>query len=175
LYVGSLFNRRHIPDLIEAFGLLQRNHPDVEIDIVGDNRTYPVQDIEALIARARANGRARWRRYVTDDALAGLYGSAGAFAFLSDYEGFGLTPLEAMSRGVPPVLFDTAVARETCGDAALYVAPGHVPDIADALERLLFDAPTRREVLAAAPAVLARYRWPEAARATLRVLETVAR
>ena len=46
---------------------------------------------------------------------------ARAFAFLSEYEGLGLTPLEALAAGVPPVLLDTPVARESCGDAALYV------------------------------------------------------
>ncbi len=48
----------------------------------------------------------------------------GAFAFLSEYEGLGLTPLEALAAGVPPVLLDTPVARESCGDAALYVPAG---------------------------------------------------
>ena len=32
---------------------------------------------------------------------------ARAFAFLSEYEGLGLTPLEALAAGVPPVLLDT--------------------------------------------------------------------
>ena len=45
-----------------------------------------------------------------------LYGSARAFAFLSEYEGLGLTPLEALAAGVPPVLLDTPVARESCGE-----------------------------------------------------------
>ena len=43
--------------------------------------------------------------------------------FLSEYEGFGLTPLEAMARGVPAVVLDTAVAREAYGDGAIYVEP----------------------------------------------------
>ena len=57
------------------------------------------------------------------------YGSARAFAFLSEYEGLGLTPLEAMAAGVPAVLLDTAVARESCRDAALYVPAGDVPAV----------------------------------------------
>ena len=44
------------------------------------------------------------------------------FVFLSEYEGFGLTPLEALSAGVPIVVNDTPVAREVYGDAAWYVA-----------------------------------------------------
>ena len=43
------------------------------------------------------------------------------FAFPSEYEGFGLTPLEALARGVPPVVLDTPIAREIYGGAARYV------------------------------------------------------
>ena len=72
---------------------------------------------------------------------------AQAFAFLSEYEGLGLTPLEALAAGVPPVLLDTPVARESCGDAALYVARGDVEGTARALEEVLFDEATRRGCL----------------------------
>lgn len=175
LYVGSIFNRRHLLHLIEAFGMLQRKHADVELDLVGDNRSFPAEDVEGAIARATTGGRARWRRYVDDETLAALYRSARAFAFLSEYEGLGLTPLEALSRGVPSVLLDTPIAHESCGGAALYVPLGDLPAIAAALERLLFDETTRKDLLAAAPAVLSRYQWLEAARTTLGVLEAAGR
>ncbi len=71
-----------------------------------------------------------------------MYASARAFAFLSEYEGLGLTPLEALACGVPSVLLDTPIARESCGDAALYVPKGDIPATAAALERLLFDDAT---------------------------------
>jgi glycosyltransferase involved in cell wall biosynthesis len=86
-----------------------------------------------------------------------------------------LTPLEALACGVPPVVLDTDVARESLGDAAVYVPfDGDVPAIARALETALFDPAVRARVLAAAPATLARYSWPRAAAATLAVLESVA-
>jgi glycosyltransferase involved in cell wall biosynthesis len=173
LYVGSIFNRRHVPDLIRAFGQLARIHHDVELDLVGDDRSHPREDIVALIARKKVDDRVRWHRYVSDAELSALYGSARAFAFLSEYEGLGLTPLEALSAGVPAVLLDTPVARESCADAALYVSKGDVPATTAALELLLFDLPTRQRLLKAAPAVLARYDWPRAARQTLAVIEGV--
>jgi hypothetical protein len=39
---------------------------------------------------------------------------------------------------------------------------------------VLFDAATRERILAAAPAVLAKYSWPKAARETLAVIEGAA-
>ena len=59
------------------------------------------------------------------------------FGFLSEYEGFGLTPLEALAAGVPIVVLDTPVAREVYGDAAEYVAVDDEPGTAAALRRFL--------------------------------------
>ena len=174
LYVGSVFDRRHIPDLVRAFASVARRYPAVTLDLIGDNRTFPRRDIGRTIANERLDGRIRWRQYVSDDELSLLYRQSRAFAFLSEYEGLGLTPLEALAAGVPSVLLDTPVARESCGTAALYVGRGDLPAIAAALERLLFDERTRESLLAAAPAVLARYQWPTAAHQTLAVLEKAA-
>ena len=69
------------------------------------------------------------------------------------------------------MLLDTAVARESCGAAAVYVAPRDLPATTRALEAVLFDAAVRQRILAAAPAALAKFNWPRAARATLTVLE----
>jgi glycosyltransferase involved in cell wall biosynthesis len=171
LFVGSIFNRRHVPDLIGAFGQLLRAHDDVRLDIVGDNRTHPREDIVGLIARERLSDRITWHRFLPDDALSRLYASAHAFAFLSEYEGLGLTPLEALAAGVPSVLLDTPIARESCGPAALYVARNDRAGTTMALERLLFDEPTRRRLLDAAPRVLARYDWASAAHETLAAIE----
>ncbi|MQA29799.1 MAG: glycosyltransferase [Luteitalea sp.] len=172
LYVGSIFNRRHIPDLVRAFSAVIRTHPEARLDIVGDNRTWPRQSIGDVIDREGQTGRVRWHQYVTDAELVSLYSRSRVFAFLSEYEGLGLTPLEALAAGIPSVLLDTPVARESCGAAALYAGKGDIHGIAVALEQLLFDEQVRRRLLAAAPDVLARYNWTQAARRTLGVLET---
>jgi glycosyltransferase involved in cell wall biosynthesis len=174
LYVGSIFNRRHVPDLIRAFAQVARTHPEPTLDLVGDDRSYPHEDIGAAIAREHMERRIMWHRYVRDAELSGLYASARAFAFLSEYEGLGLTPLEALTCGVPPVLLDTAIARESCGEAALYVPKGDIPATVAALEQLLFSDTVRQSLLTAGTAVLARYSWPQAARETLAVLEGAA-
>ena len=173
LYVGSLFTRRHVPDLVRAFAPIARAH-GARLDLVGDNRTYPHEDIRGAIAAEGLSDHVVWHEYLPDPALAELYARARAFAFLSEYEGLGLTPLEALASGVPPVLLDTPVARESCGDAALYVPLGRHREITRALEAALFDEPTRVRVLAHAPAVLARYDWTRAADQTLAVIEKAA-
>jgi glycosyltransferase involved in cell wall biosynthesis len=173
--VGSIFNRRHVVDLIRAFAAVARRRPDASLDLAGDNRSFPHEDVADAIDIQNAGDRIRWHQYVPDLELAHLYQSARAFAFLSEYEGLGLTPLEALAAGAPPVLLDTAVARESCGAAALYVRLGSLKPISDAIEQILFDEPTRARLLAAAPGVLANYNWSRAGRETLSAIEQAAR
>jgi glycosyltransferase involved in cell wall biosynthesis len=174
LFVGSIFNRRRVPDLIRAFAAVSGSHPDARLAIVGDNRTYPLQDLEACAAEAGVADRVTIHRYVPDEVLSTLYRKATVFAFLSEYEGFGLPPLEALANGVPILVLDTEVAREVYRDAAVYVRPGDIDGTSDALSKLLVDARLRASVLDRAPGVLERFSWERAARETLSALESAA-
>ena len=170
LYVGSLFNRRHIPELIEGFARLARKRTDVRLEIVGENRTAPHVEIDGLAAATGTGDRIARRAYLPDEQLAALYGRARAFVFLSEYEGFGLTPLEALSAGIPIVVLDTPVAREVYGSAALFVERPEPGLIEAALERILVDEAERARIFAAARDTLARYSWRACAKQVLDVL-----
>jgi glycosyltransferase involved in cell wall biosynthesis len=175
LYAGSLFNRRHVPELIAGFATVARNRADLRLELVGDNRTRPHVEVDAVARTHGVAERVAWRAYVTDDELAGLYRRASVFAFLSEYEGFGLTPLEALRAGVPGVVLDTEVAREAYGGAALFVRLEDGPAaIGEALRTLLEDGETRRGLLAEGALVLGRYSWDRAARDTWRALAEAA-
>jgi glycosyltransferase involved in cell wall biosynthesis len=170
LFVGSVFNRRHVPELIEGFARLARSNPDVRLDLVGENRTSPHVKVDSIVRATGVGDRIHLRSYVPDDELRKLYGASSAFAFLSEYEGFGLTPLEALAAGLPVLLLDTAVAREVCADAARYVPRADPALVEDGLRALLFDAAERERILDAATRVLARYSWTDCAARVLRVL-----
>ena len=175
LYVGSLFNRRRLPHLIEAFADATREMLSAKLVIVGADRTWPAQDLPGIARTLDVGHRVEVRSYVDDEELASLYGRATVFAFLSEYEGFGLTPLEALSANVPIVVLDTPVAREVYGAAAIYVPPdGGAAATAGILRRALEGPQVMDAPLSHAPAVLARYSWEDAAERTLAALERAA-
>lgn len=174
LMVGSVFNRRHVPELIAGFGRLAVRRPKTALAVVGENRTWPVQNLESARQASGAADRIALHSYVSDEALGALYGSARAFAYLSSYEGFGIPPLDALVAGVPPVLLDTPVAREVFGEAAEYVTRPEPDAIADALERVLDDEVRRAAILGAGEAITARYSWDTCARTVLAALERAA-
>lgn len=174
LSVGTLFHRRHIPELLEAMARVLPRVPGAHLVVVGANRTHPRFD---PIAAARSLGLSdafTWKPYVADEELDALYDSARAFAFLSDYEGFAMTPMEAAAHGVPSVLLDTPVAREVYGDAAGRV-PLHVPAIADALTTLLTDSDAHAAAVARGRARLSAFTWARTASVLCATLERAAR
>jgi glycosyltransferase involved in cell wall biosynthesis len=173
LYVGSIFNRRHVPELIAAFARVTATIPDAQLVLVGDNRSHPRQNLAHLARSAGIGDRVRVRAYVDEPELWALYGRAAAFVFLSEYEGFGFAPLEAMAAGVPAVVGDTAVAREIYGDAVRLVGVDDVPGIADAILDVVRNDDTRARLQAAATRRLPRFTWARAAAETLAVLERV--
>jgi glycosyltransferase involved in cell wall biosynthesis len=174
LFAGSLFNRRRLPDLIAAFAKATRAKLTARLIIVGEDRTWPPQDLAAIASEHGVAGRTELRSYISDEELASLYARAAVFAFLSEYEGFGLTPLEALAAGTPVVALDTPVSREVYGDAVTYVAAGDIDGVAEALSARLKSAGVADPHLRHAPDVLARYSWDTAADRTLAVLESLA-
>lgn len=174
LFVGSLFNRRRIPELIRGFSIAAKRVPDARLVLVGDNRTHPPIDPAGLARELGVADRVEWREYVDDQTLQSLYDRARVFAFLSDYEGFAMTPLEAIAAGVPPVLLDTPVAREVYDDAARLVS-AEPAAIADALSTLLTDAGAHAALLDAGRRRLSRFSWSRAAGVIRQALEDAAR
>jgi glycosyltransferase involved in cell wall biosynthesis len=173
LFVGSILNRRHVPDLIEGFAAIPGRVPGTRLVLVGSNRSVPFVDPREIAARLGIGQAVEWLEYVDDGALERLYAQARVFAFLSEYEGFAMTPMEALAAGVPPVLADTPVAREVYADAALRV-PLDRARIDAALMSLLTDGAARDRVLAARAGVFARFSWQRTADTILAALEQAA-
>jgi len=172
--VGSLFNRRCVPELLRATALLCRRHPRVVLDVVGDNRTRPLLDVAALARRLGLEDHVRLSGFVHEAALADRYAAADAAVFLSEYEGFGLPALEAASRGVPLVVSRRPALSEVFGEAALLVDPRNEREIAAALDRLLGNAGLRVRQIERGRDLASRYSWTRTAALTRDALAAAA-
>jgi glycosyltransferase-like protein len=108
---------------------------------------------------------------VADADMPALYRAAGAFAFPSEREGFGLVVLEAQAAGLPVVTSDLPVLREflSPGEDCLMVPAGDAPRLADALVAAVRDAGLRERLAALGRATAARFTWAAAAEAHERV------
>ena len=75
-FVGSIFNRRRLPDLITAFAAATAARPDARLVIAGADRSYPPLDLAGARRRAGVGERVDIRSYVTEAELEALYARA---------------------------------------------------------------------------------------------------
>lgn len=77
-----------------------------------------------------------------------LFKSARAFVFPSLYEGFGIPPLEAMYMGCPVLTSNVSSLPEVCGDAALYVNPLSLDDMASQMLLISTNESLQKQLIA---------------------------
>jgi glycosyltransferase involved in cell wall biosynthesis len=174
LSVGSIFNRRRLPVLLDAFGRLRRSGVPASLDVVGDNRTSPRLDLPALVRAAGLAHAVSLLGFVPDDELVLRYAAADVFVFLSEYEGFGLPVLEAMVRGLPVVTSTRPSLGELFAGAAALVNPTDAEAVAATLRGLLTDARAREELVARGRERARQFSWARTAERTLEVLREAA-
>ena len=149
LNTGGLDVRKQVGKIVEGFARARGSlREDYDLVIVGrahtDNpRMYP--PLDRLIRRFGLADRVRLVGAVADDEFVALYHGAEFFVFASLYEGFGLTPLEAMACGTPVISSGRTSLAEVVGDAGIIIEP-EPRAIAEAIVRLGNDAALRREL-----------------------------
>jgi glycosyltransferase involved in cell wall biosynthesis len=131
---------------------------------------YPTEHEAQLRERTSALGLdeyVRFRGWLSETEVEGLWAIADAFVFPSLYEGFGLPVLEAMARGVPVACSDASSLPEVAGEAALLFDPHDEQAISYSLQRLLTDAALVDRLRDAGRARSLEFTWERTARATI--------
>lgn len=148
---------------VDAMIRLLPAHPAFTAVVFGRATAQHTGFLEGLKARVAAAGledRILFPGEVDVDAIAAWYRRLAIFVAPQRWEGFGLTPLEAMASGVPVVATTVGAFPElvVAGETGELVAPGDVAAMVAALEPLMVD-PARREAMgrAARARVLAEF------------------
>jgi len=168
-FLGSIFNRRHIPELVEAMSLLRKEDQRLFLYIAGKDLTCPSQNIDRLLDKDWI----RWEKEIKESELPVFYSSLEAFAYLSEYEGFGLPPLESLACGTVPVLLNKASLAEVFADKAFMVESPDVEHISQGLEKALTDSGKKDSMLTRFAEQRMDYSWNRAAAEFTRVLESL--
>ena len=170
-YLGTLEPRKDVPTLVRAFDRLASARPDLSLVLAGD-RGWGAQAVDEAVAVAAAGARVRLLGYVPDPDLAVLLRGAGAVAYPSLEEGFGLPVLEALACGAPVVTTSGTVMEEVAAGAAVLARPGDAASLADALDLALsgHGGDERRRL---GLAVAARHTWDASAAAHAAVYRSV--
>jgi glycosyltransferase involved in cell wall biosynthesis len=145
LFVSTLSPHKNVERLILAWNMIIEKFPAWKLVLVGKRgKTSPWESI--INSNPSLQKSLLFLGHVDDQDLPALYRHAHAIVHPSLYEGFGLTPLEAMSCGCPAVISKVASLPEVCGDSALYVDPYNIQDIAAGMEKILRDPKLHAEL-----------------------------
>lgn len=87
----------------------------------------------------------KWIGYVADEELPVLYSNAEWFVYTSQYEGFGLPPLEAMKCGCPVIVSNNSSLPEVVGDAGIMIDWDNDEQHMAAYEQYYFNESLRKE------------------------------
>jgi glycosyltransferase involved in cell wall biosynthesis len=173
LYAGSIFNRRRLPILMEAFKKVCQEHEDVQLLIAGENRTYPYQNLPALAHKLGINNRTHFFNFVDENTLLLLYNIADIFVYLSEYEGFGIPLLEALACGTPAISSDNSALQEIFSLAAVLIPINEVEELYRAIMRLLNNLRLGSELVENGKKLWQKYSYEETARETMHYLENL--
>jgi glycosyltransferase involved in cell wall biosynthesis len=177
LYVGTLQPRKNIARLIEAFSHVLKDekiaNSDLELVIVG-KKGWLYEEILAAPEKFEIKDRVKFLDFVPDSDLKEMYRQAACFILPSLYEGFGLPVLEAMQYGCPVITSNVSSLPEAGGDAALYVNPEDVEDIAKKIKKVISDSDFRKDMITKGKKQVEKFSWKDSAEKTLAILEEVA-
>ncbi len=142
LYVGNILPHKNLALLIEAFRRAALG-AEYHLVIVGhqDRRYFPF--LRDSIKRNSLKDRVVFLDYVANSDLPLLMSHAEALVLPSFFEGFGLTPLEAMACGCPVVASDLPSVREVCADAIKYFNPNDPDELGGILKNISRDVHLR--------------------------------
>jgi glycosyltransferase involved in cell wall biosynthesis len=118
--------------------------------------------------RAESRPGVEGRPLPSRDEIERLYADAAALVHPSLYEGFGLTPLEAMAAGTPVIAARSPGIVEVCADAVLYVDPHDPAELAAHLAHVAAERELRRELTERGRRRASAFSWEKSARAHVR-------
>ncbi|MFZ2053461.1 MAG: glycosyltransferase family 1 protein [Candidatus Aminicenantales bacterium] len=160
-FLGNIFRRRHVPELIRAVGMLRAGFPEAVLYLIGQD--FGVLGGGGAPAPAMPDW-VFWDQSLPEEELPLYYSSIDAFAYLSEYEGFGFPPLEALACGAPSVLLNGSSLGEIFSGLALLVDTPEPGAIAAALRTVLTDETKRAELVDEFDRRRERFSWKRAAR-----------
>ena len=156
--IGRLDYQKGFDRLIQAWALVQQTgrFSDWRLDIFGQgewhDRLQRMIDRLGLTATAALNA--------PTPHIGSEYVASSLLAMSSRYEGFPMVMIEAMACGLPVVTFDYKCGpRDIVRDGVngLLVKEGDIAGLARAMERLMADAPLRRQMSKEARRVVRTY------------------
>ncbi|NTU73270.1 glycosyltransferase family 4 protein [Candidatus Roizmanbacteria bacterium] len=167
IYSGGLGKRKNVDLLLSAYKVLEEKYDHVELKLAG---AYPERTSYPNIAKSLGLKRVTFTGYIPDAEMNRFYNSGDLLIYTSLYEGFGFSPLEAMSAGVPVLSTSGGALKEISGDGVQAVEY-NAEDVIDKASRLIEHEQDRQALIEKGEKWVKQYSWENTAKKTYEVYE----
>lgn len=174
LLTGTVLERRLPRRVLEAFAVVKRDRPELELVIAGGNRMRRPEKLDTWIDELDLEGAVRRLGWVEEAALAPLYRGAELGIYVSRHEGFGLPPLECLACGTPVVVSDGLGLDDAWPDYPYRISDLGAEGIAAAATEILENEQRTKRVMAEAGPAIAGLGWEQSSRRLVAELARVA-
>jgi len=164
LLPGTVLERRLPRQVLEAFAIVKRDRPELELVIAGANRMRQPEKFGIWIDELGLKGAVRTLGWVEEAALAPLFRGAELGIYVSRHEGFGLPPLECLACGTPVVVSTGLGLDDSWPDYPYRILELAAEKIAAVATEILEDTDRTRGVIAQAGPVIAGLGWEQSSR-----------
>jgi len=110
LIVARLSKEKNLPMVLRVFSKLRQNGRGAVLRIIGEGRER--EKLEGLARKLKIQDKVEFLGWLNKEALCSEYRIADCFLLASDFEGWGLAPLEAAYFGLPIVMTEVGVCGE---------------------------------------------------------------
>ena len=174
LFVSTIEPRKNVGGLLRAYRRLRDDYRLTPALVLAGSPGWLSDDVHSLVTELGLKEHTYFLGRVETDDLPYLYNAARCLVHPAFYEGFGLTPLEAMACGTPTIVSNVSSLPEVVADAALLIDPKQDEEITVALWRILTDKDLVESLRMKGQQRAAGFSWRRAAEQTMAVYREVA-
>jgi glycosyltransferase involved in cell wall biosynthesis len=135
LYLGRINKMKNLGNLLKAYNKIM-HLIEYKLVVIGNDKKAFQKELDSIDCNFPEN-RVLFFENITPAQKDFVLSKASLFVFPSLYEGFGLPPIEAMAKGCPVIVSNNSSLLEVCADAAVYINPEDVDEIASTMYEVL--------------------------------------
>jgi len=172
----SLEPRKNLPFTITCFlNFIKKNNiQDLYFYLGGDIwKSFEVVLTKTLEYAGDFRQKIKLLGYIDDSDANILYSNSIFFTYLSQYEGFGMPPLEAMQAGTPVITSNNSSLPEVVGDAAISLTYNDEEAVIKAFEDFYFNENLRKEYIARGLERAKMFSWEKCVGEMIKVIEGI--
>lgn len=167
MYFGRWSSNKGLLPTLELFAELHRQHPEWRLIIAGREYDHSLTELQAAAQALGISNSVTLAANPSDSEIKRLLNQASYFICLSDHEGFGIAPIEAMSAGLTPILSTIPPFQRLHDDSGLgFCTTASMPKqtiVAQLLELHDQGELAYQTRVVAAQQFASRYAWPQVA------------